>query len=66
MPAPRDSHVRLTIAQRRLLAVIRSFGARGATQREIDLRAARIAGPIRRRDDRRRFAPSGSSTATSR
>lgn len=42
----RDPHTRLTPTQRRLLAVVRSFG-RPATEREIVLRAARLRGRLR-------------------
>ena len=42
----RDGHARLTPAQKRLLLVIRSFGAQGATERQIALKLRRTAGRI--------------------
>ena len=45
------SHRRVTPSQKHLLRVIRSFGAAGATARQIALRAARTRG---RSNERRR------------
>jgi hypothetical protein len=42
----RGRHVRLTPSQGRLLAVIGSFGSRGAMQREMALSLRRTAGRI--------------------
>jgi len=44
-----DCRERLTFAQRRLLEIAQSFGATGATERQIALRYKRLSGRARRR-----------------
>jgi hypothetical protein len=43
----RPAHLRLTPSQRRYLQIIGSFGPEGATHRQIDQRAERLAGRFR-------------------